>query len=222
MCRCRIWAVLESEPCFDGRTFINWSLLLCCANPHPTSASFVVTGCAFRRNRCTAAAISTTFDTMTLPAKNIATIAPLVGLILIGWIVEVFGLYFLQKSCHKHATPAWAAAAGFPAVGTCWKMYRFEWATILVELITVLGLMFTLTSELQPLAVFFLQTLEQSCTWSVYACCLVCKCCNNCYASRCSVFSVHMNVKVWGCFDFCVPLQRPMPSEGSACHSWVC
>lgn len=82
---------------------------------------------------------------MTLPAKNIATIAPLVGLILIGWIVEVFGLYFLQKSCHKHATPAWAAAAGFPAVGTCWKMYRFEWATILVELITVLGLMFTLT-----------------------------------------------------------------------------
>ena len=30
-------------------------------------------------------------------------------------------------------------------------MYRFEWATILVELIIVLGLMFTLTSELQPL-----------------------------------------------------------------------
>ena len=87
---------------------------------------------------------------MTLPAKNIASIAPLVGLILIGWIVEVFGLWFLQKSCHRHATPAWAAAAGFPAVSTCWKMYRFEWATILVELIIVLGLMFTLTSELQP------------------------------------------------------------------------
>lgn len=82
---------------------------------------------------------------MTLPAKNIATVAPMVGLILIGWIVEVFGLYFLQKSCHKHATPAWAAAAGFPAVGTCWKMYRFEWATILFELVCVLGLMFTLT-----------------------------------------------------------------------------
>lgn len=90
---------------------------------------------------------------MTLPAKNIATIAPLVALILIGWIVEVFGLWFLQKSCHRHATPAWAAAAGFPAVSTCWKMYRFEWATILVELVIVLGLMFTLTSELQPFPV---------------------------------------------------------------------
>lgn len=90
---------------------------------------------------------------MTLPAKNIASIAPLVGLILIGWIVEVFGLWFLQKSCHRHATPAWAAAAGFPALGTCWKLYRFEWATILVELIIVLGLMFTLTSELQPMPV---------------------------------------------------------------------
>lgn len=82
---------------------------------------------------------------MTLPAKNIATIAPMVGLILIGWIVEVFGLYFLQKSCHKHATPAWAAAAGYPAVGTCLKIYKFEWATILFELVCVLGLMFTLT-----------------------------------------------------------------------------
>lgn len=82
---------------------------------------------------------------MTLPSKNIATIAPMVGLMLIGWIVEVFGLYFLQKSCHNHATPAWAAAAGFPAVGTCLKMYRFEWATILFELVCVLGLMFTLT-----------------------------------------------------------------------------
>ena len=88
---------------------------------------------------------------MTLPAKNIATIAPLVGLILIGWIVEVFGQWFLQKSCRQHATPAWAAAAGFPAVGKCWKMYSFEWATILFELVIVLGLMFTLTSKLQVL-----------------------------------------------------------------------
>ena len=84
---------------------------------------------------------------MTLPGKNIASVGPLLGLILIGWIVEVFSLYFLQKSCHKHATPAWAASAGFPAVGTCWKMYRFEWATILFELVIVLGLLFTLTSE---------------------------------------------------------------------------
>ena len=83
---------------------------------------------------------------MTLPGKNIASVGPLLGLLLIGWIVEVFGLYFLQKSCHKHATPAWAASAGFPAVGTCWKMYRFEWATILFELVIVLGLMFTVTS----------------------------------------------------------------------------
>lgn len=160
---------------------------------------------------------------MTLPAKNIATIAPMVGLILIGWIVEVFGLYFLQKSCHKHATPAWAAAAGFPAVGTCWKMYRFEWATILFELVCVLGLMFTLTSELQSLLAdltchmtrhllltFVFRVLRGVDTHALVFGLLY-------------VFAVSV-----ACEDVQNPnacghaVQRPMPLGDTACHSWVC
>ena len=84
---------------------------------------------------------------MTLPSKNIASVAPLVGVILLGWIVELFGLFYLQKSCRHHATPAWATAAGFPAVSSCWKLYRFEWLTIFFEFLIVLGLVFSLTSE---------------------------------------------------------------------------
>lgn len=82
---------------------------------------------------------------MTLPSKNIASVAPLVGVILLGWIVELFGLFYLQKSCRHHATPAWATAAGFPAVSSCWKLYRFEWLTIFFEFVIVLGLIFSLT-----------------------------------------------------------------------------
>lgn len=67
------------------------------------------------------------------------------GLILIGWIVEVFGLYYLQQSCRAHSTPAWATAAGFPAVSKCWKLYRFEWLTIWFEFGIVLALLFALT-----------------------------------------------------------------------------
>ncbi len=84
---------------------------------------------------------------MTLPSKNIASVAPLVGVILLGWIVELFGLFYLQKSCRHHATPAWATAAGFPAVSSCWKLYRFEWLTIFFEFVIVLGLLFSLTSK---------------------------------------------------------------------------
>ncbi len=84
---------------------------------------------------------------MTLPSKNIASVAPLVGVILLGWIVELFGLFYLQKSCRHHATPAWASAAGFPAVSSCWKLYRFEWLTIFFEFVIVLGLIFSLTSK---------------------------------------------------------------------------
>ena len=81
---------------------------------------------------------------MTLPSKNIASVAPLVGVILLGWIVELFGLFYLQKSCRHHATPAWATAA---AVSSCWKLYRFEWLTIFFEFVIVLGLLFSLTSK---------------------------------------------------------------------------
>lgn len=88
---------------------------------------------------------------MTLPSKNIASVAPTVGVILIGWIVEVFGLYYLQKSSHHHSTPAWATAAGFPALNRGWKLYRFEWLTIWFEFAIVLGLLFALTSKLSPL-----------------------------------------------------------------------
>ena len=84
---------------------------------------------------------------MTLPNKNIASVAPTVGLLLIGWIVEVFGLYYLQQSCRAHSTPAWATAAGFPAVSKCWKLYRFEWLTIWFEFGIVLALLFALTSK---------------------------------------------------------------------------
>ena len=90
---------------------------------------------------------------MGLPTKNLQTVAPLLGVTLLGWIVELFSLYYLQKSCHLHNTPAWAAGAGFPALGKCWKLYRFEWLTIWFEFIVVFLIIFTLTSEFAPWSV---------------------------------------------------------------------
>lgn len=84
---------------------------------------------------------------MGLPTKNLQSVAPLLGAILLGWVVELFSLYYLQKSCRLHHTPAWAAGAGFPALPKCWKLYRFEWLTIWFEFIVVFLMVFTLTSK---------------------------------------------------------------------------
>lgn len=91
---------------------------------------------------------STSYRTMGLPTKNLQTVAPLLGAILLGWVVELFSLFYLQKSCRLHHTPAWAAGAGFPALSKCWKLYRFEWLTIWFEFIVVFLIVFTLTSEI--------------------------------------------------------------------------
>ncbi|KAA6427507.1 MAG: hypothetical protein FRX49_02170 [Trebouxia sp. A1-2] len=108
---------------------------------------------------------------MTLPSKNIASVAPLVGVILLGWIVELFGLFYLQKSCRHHATPAWATAAGFPAVSSCWKLYRFEWLTIFFEFVIVLGLLFSLTkaNAIRRFRLSFLGLLAISAVLHIFA-----------------------------------------------------
>ena len=67
---------------------------------------------------------------MALPTKNLQSVAPVLAVILLGWIVELFSLYYLQKSARLHHTPAWAAGAGFPAETKPWKLYRFEWLTV--------------------------------------------------------------------------------------------
>ena len=67
---------------------------------------------------------------MSLPTKNLQSVAPVLGVILLGWIVELFSLYYLQKSARLHNTPAWAAGAGFPAESKPWKLYRFQWLTV--------------------------------------------------------------------------------------------
>lgn len=67
---------------------------------------------------------------MSLPTKNLQSVAPVLGAILLGWIVELFSLYYLQKSARLHNTPAWAAGAGFPAEAKPWKLYRFQWLTV--------------------------------------------------------------------------------------------
>ena len=159
---------------------------------------------------------------MTLPSKNIASVAPLVGVILLGWIVELFGLFYLQKSCRHHATPAWATAAGFPAVSSCWKLYRFEWLTIFFEFLIVLGLIFSLTSKRPNL-------LEPGVLPGMLLC-LRTRVCELVLAPLSSLY-----VDLFACILLTMLLlanqavdsnhalfllQRPTPSGDSVCHFW--
>lgn len=76
-----------------------------------------------------------------MPGSNILGTWPLLMLTFGSWLVEVCGLYFLHTSCRQnHVNPAWAAAAGYPAANDCLKLYRFQWWTIVFELIVAGGL----------------------------------------------------------------------------------
>ncbi len=160
---------------------------------------------------------------MTLPSKNIASVAPLVGVILLGWIVELFGLFYLQKSCRHHATPAWATAAGFPAVSSCWKLYRFEWLTIFFEFVIVLGLLFSLTSKRPSLPAP--GVLPGTSRVHRHSAC-VCSCLT--HSSACTLIDSHsyrlgMLLLANGAVGYkhaLILLQRLMPSGDSVCHSW--
>lgn len=82
---------------------------------------------------------------MAMPRTNVASLWPLLGLMLASWLVELCGLFFLQKSCAAHHDdPTWAQAAQLPSSYSCGKIYRFLWWTIVFEFPLVAGILASL------------------------------------------------------------------------------
>ncbi|KAK9797845.1 hypothetical protein WJX73_010406 [Symbiochloris irregularis] len=81
---------------------------------------------------------------MGLPKTSQAATPVVIVLVLIAWVVQLSGLYFVHRSCHDrtHLSPWWAAATGaqLPAADSCLKVFRYQWWTVWFEFPLVLGI----------------------------------------------------------------------------------
>ncbi|KAK9834147.1 hypothetical protein WJX81_002753 [Elliptochloris bilobata] len=75
-----------------------------------------------------------------IPPRNAKALLPLLGLLLLAWILELLGLIFVHKNCSNHGTKHWYSAAQLPESQYCGKIFRFHWAIVLLELPIALGL----------------------------------------------------------------------------------
>lgn len=79
-------------------------------------------------------------------------VAPVVGLILIAWLVQLAGLYFVHRSCKERPSfsPWWAATttAQLPGGASCAKVFRYEWLSVWFELPILVGVVGSLAGLL--------------------------------------------------------------------------
>eukprot|EP00884_Botryococcus_braunii_P017365 jgi/Botrbrau1/4311/Bobra.0232s0003.1 len=74
-------------------------------------------------------------------------LGPLLALAIVAWIVELVGLYFVQKSCNDHSHDAnhtWATGAQLPDTNSCSRTYRYLWWSIWYEFPIAIGLLASL------------------------------------------------------------------------------
>lgn len=84
---------------------------------------------------------------MALPANTHKTVTGLLVVGVLAWIIELFGLIFIQRSCSDHLLGPWAVPAQLPGNENCRNTYRFIWLAVLVELPIVIGLVGSLLGK---------------------------------------------------------------------------
>jgi hypothetical protein len=84
---------------------------------------------------------------MALPAHASKAVTGLLVVGVLAWIIELFGLIFIQRSCSEHVLGPWAVPAQLPGNESCRNTYRFIWFAVLIELPIVIGLVGSLLGK---------------------------------------------------------------------------